>query len=113
MRVSVEGLLILLLFLVGLWGLLAKDNLIKKVMGLTILESALIVLFVYTGSLSGLTAPIVLGETRRVVDPLPQEVMLTAIVIGLCLTALALALVLRLYQRTGTLSARAMRKRGG
>jgi multicomponent Na+:H+ antiporter subunit C len=109
------GVLIILLFLVALWGLVTRDNIIKKVMALSVLNSAVVILFVYGGARSGTTAPILEGGALDVVDPLPHELMLTAIVIGLCLTALALALSLRIYQRTGTLSARtlAQRKRRG
>jgi len=120
--------LILALFLIGIWGLVRKDNLIKKVIALNIVNSALIVLFVYLGSLSGSTAPILVerlqrgargGEAqsleglRRVadfVDPLPQALMLTDIVIGICLTALALTLAARIYRCYGTLDIRLLEK---
>jgi len=111
--------LILALFLLGIWGLVRKDNLIKKVIALNIVNSALIVLFVYMGSLSGSTAPILVerlhpGEGLRrladIVDPLPQALMLTDIVIGICLTALALTLAARIYRRFGTLDIRRLEK---
>jgi multicomponent Na+:H+ antiporter subunit C len=105
--------LILALFLLGVWGLIRKDNLIKKVIALNLVNSSLIILFVYLGSLSGSIAPIMLEtvkKTERVVDPLPQALMLTAIVIGICLTALALVLVSRIYRRFGTLDIRRLEK---
>jgi multicomponent Na+:H+ antiporter subunit C len=100
--------LILALFLLGIWGLIRKSNLIKKVIALTLVNSSLIILFVYLGSLSGSTAPIMLqGLTPDgVVDPLPQALTLTAIVIGICVTALALVLVARIYGHYGTLDTR-------
>jgi len=94
--------LICLIFLVGLWGVTRKANMVKKVMGLSIANSGIILLFVHYGSLSGATAPIE-GSGRPMVDPLPQALMLTAIVVGVCVMALALVLVYRLYQRFGTL----------
>jgi multicomponent Na+:H+ antiporter subunit C len=97
------------IFLVGMWGLLAKHNMVKKVMALSIANSAIIVLFIYYGSLSGATAPIE-GGAEAMVDPLPQALMLTAIVVGICIVALALALVYRLYLKFGTLDIRAAEK---
>lgn len=81
-----------------------KDNLIKKVIALNILDSSIIILSIYLGSLGGSTAPIMEKGVKDVVDPLPQALMLTVIVIGICLTAFALSLILRIYQRYKTLS---------
>jgi len=105
-----ERILILLLFLVGTLGVIAPDNLIKKVMGLTILDTAVIILFIYAGSQMGSTAPILGRGVRNVVDPLPQALMLTAIVIGICLTALALTFTVHIRRRYGTLSVRRLRE---
>lgn len=90
------------IFLVGLWGVMGKANMIKKVMGLSIANSGIILMFIYYGSLSGETAPI-MGSGEQMVDPLPQALMLTAIVVGVCVLALALVLVYRLYLKFGTL----------
>jgi multicomponent Na+:H+ antiporter subunit C len=98
--------LVLALFLLGVWGMVRKDNLIGKVIGLSIVNSALVILFVWLGSLSGSAAPILVEKAAEVVDPLPQALMLTAIVIGVCLTALALVLVVRIYRSFGTLDIR-------
>ena len=100
------GTLILLLILTGVAGMILADNLIKKIMSLGILNSALVILFVWAGSLTGSEAPILLTGVRDIVDPLPQAVMLTAIVIGICVTAVALAIVLRIYDSWGTVSRR-------
>jgi multicomponent Na+:H+ antiporter subunit C len=102
-------LLIGALFLVGLWGLTTKANLIKKIMALSICNSAVVLLFVYHGSLSGNTAPI-LGTQEAMVDPLPQALMLTAIVVGICVVALALVLVYRIYLVHKTLDIRVIEK---
>lgn len=98
------------LFLVGIWGVVIKANLIKKVMGLSIANSAIVLLFIYYGSRSGTTAPIT-GSEEPMVDPVPQALMLTAIVVGICVITLALVLVYRLNQRFGTLDIRAIEKR--
>jgi multicomponent Na+:H+ antiporter subunit C len=97
------GYLIIALFMLGVWGIIRKRNLIKKVIALSIINSSIIILFLYGGSLSGKTAPILVDEATDIVDPLPQALMLTAIVVGVCLTALALALVYHMYQRYHTL----------
>ncbi len=102
----VAGAVILALILVGVAGVILADNLIKKVMSLSILNSALVILFVWGGSLAGSEAPIMLEGVRDIVDPLPQAVMLTAIVVGICLTAVALAIVLQVHRRYGTVSRR-------
>jgi multicomponent Na+:H+ antiporter subunit C len=102
----VAGTIILLLICTGMAGMILADNLIKKIMALSILNSALVILFVWAGSLSGNEAPILLKGIRDIVDPLPQAVMLTSIVIGICVTAVALAFCLRLYDNWGTVSRR-------
>ena len=103
-------LLIVAIFLVGLWGVMNRANMVKKVMGLSIANSAIILLFIYFGSLSGETAPIE-GTGETMVDPLPQALMLTAIVVGVCVMALALVLVYRLYLKFHTLDMREIERR--
>ncbi len=99
-----EPALIVLFFLSGLWAVMWKRNLAKKIIGLNIINSAVVLLFVYTASKGADTAPILTDSASGVIaDPLPQALMLTAIVIGVSLTALALGLVYRLYVRYGTL----------
>lgn len=99
------------IFLIGLWGVISLPNLIKKVAALSIANSAIILFFVYFGSLSGETAPILTGDHGRPVDPLPQALMLTAIVVGICVVSLALALIYRLYRRYQTLDIRKIERR--
>ena len=107
---ALHALAIVALVAVGAAALVAADSLLRKVMGLTVLNSGVVILFVYVGSLAGDDAPILVGEVGAIADPLPQELMLTAIVIGVCVTALALALVLRLFARYATVSARRIRE---
>lgn len=95
----VAGGLILVIFLLGAWGLLAKRNVIKKVMALNIINSAVIMAFIYIGSQSGTSAPILVEGVTDIVDPIPQALMLTAIVVGICTTALALTLIYKMYQK--------------
>jgi multicomponent Na+:H+ antiporter subunit C len=97
--------------LIGLWGLLAKRNLIKKILALSIANSGIVMFFIYYGSRSGATAPINPPDGKEMVDPLPQALMLTAIVVGVCVMALALVLVYRLYARFRTLDVREIERR--
>jgi len=98
------------IFLVGVWGVISIPNLIKKVVALSIANSAIILFFIYFGSLSGEEAPILIEGATSPVDPLPQALMLTAIVVGVCIVALALLLVYRLYLRYGTLDIRTIER---
>jgi multisubunit Na+/H+ antiporter MnhC subunit len=98
-------LLCLVLFCVGIYGILAKRNLIKIIVGVIIAESAVNLFFLLVAYRSGGTPPIlspVSGGDPVMVDPLPQALVLTAIVIGLATTALMIALAMRIYQRYGT-----------
>ena len=103
--------LIAVLFTVGLWGLLKKRNLIKKIMALSIINSTVVILFIYMGSLTGTNAPILVEQTVDIVDPLPQALMLTAIVVGICITALAMVFIHIIYQSSGTLDIREIEKK--
>lgn len=101
----IERILIFLLALIGFSAIVGgAKNIIKKVFGLNILNASVVLLYILEGSRIGEQAPI-LGEggVTNMVDPVPQALMLTAIVIGVCVTALALALAVRLYKATGSL----------
>ena len=109
-------ILAILLFLVGLYGILVKRNLIKMIIGLMIMEYAINLIFTLVGYREGGTAPIIsegLGETVTFVDPLPQALVLTSIVVGLSVLALAVALAVRLYQKYGTFDITEIRKLRG
>ena len=99
-----------MLFLVGVMGTYLCDHLIRKVMSISIINSAVIVFFVYTGSERGTEAPIMLEGVEDIVDPLPQALMLTAIVVGICLIAVALSLTIGIYNRYGTTSIRKLQR---
>jgi len=105
-------ILISSLFITGAAGLILTKNLVKKVMALGIINSAVVILFIYQGSLKGSLAPIILKGNEKIVDPVPQALMLTAIVVGICVTALALALVYRLYRIHRTLDIGEIEKKG-
>jgi multicomponent Na+:H+ antiporter subunit C len=107
----IDRILVGLIFLVGLWGLIGKKNLVKKVFGLSIINAAVVILFIMEGGKAGSSAPILEPGVRDIVDPVPQALMLTAIVIGVCVTALALAMAYRLYKATGSFDIDEVRER--
>lgn len=94
------------LILIGLYAVLAKKNLLKIVIGLSIIDGGLHLLFVAIGYIKNGTAPIfspeALDKASQMVDPVPQALVLTAIVIGFAVTAVALSLVIRLYRHHHT-----------
>ena len=96
---------------VAIYGLLAKHHVLKKILGLVIIEHAINLFLVSIGYRSGGAPPILTpGESQAAfvqasVDPLPQALVLTSIVIGLGVVMLLVALSLRLHQRRDTLNA--------
>jgi multicomponent Na+:H+ antiporter subunit C len=111
--------LCLMLFMVGLYGVLVKRNLIKIIISLIIMESAVNVFIVMVGYRKDGIAPILNKAmdhemfVRSSVDPLPQALVLTAIVIGLGVTAMTVAIAMRLYERYGTYDIKEIRKLKG
>ena len=106
-------LLAILLFLIGLYGVLVKRNLIKMIIGLMIMEYAINLLFALIGYVKDGTAPIIKEGMAIYVDPLPQALVLTAIVIGLGTTALLVSFAVRIYEKFNTFDVRKIRKLRG
>ncbi|AHC15373.1 sodium:proton antiporter [Salinispira pacifica] len=98
----IERILLSVIFLTGFTAIIANRNIIKKIFGLTIINTAAVLLFIVEGAGIGTEAPILGEGISAIVDPVPQALMLTAIVIGVCINALALALAYRLYNATGS-----------
>ena len=107
------------LFLIGLYCVLTKKNTVKIVVGLGIMEYATNLFLVLLGYRKDGVAPILDRATdpleflARSVDPLPQALVLTAIVIGLGVTAMAIALCIRLYEKYGTFDVSEIRRLKG
>ena len=101
------------LIFIGLFIILVKHNLIKVIIGLSILETGVNLFLVSVGYISKGTAPIFSNssvEAQRMVDPVPQALVLTAIVIGVAVLALALSLAIRLYHHYGVLDLRQIKE---
>ncbi|MFQ5789410.1 MAG: cation:proton antiporter subunit C [Acidobacteriota bacterium] len=97
------------LFLIGLYGMLAKPNLVRKLMAMNIVHVAVILFFISVAFKDEATPPIAKqGDVAPIaadyVNPLPHTLMLTAIVVGVSTTGVALALLIRIHRRFGTLN---------
>lgn len=95
-----------ILFGIGLTTLLLHKNMIKKIMGFNIMDTAIYLFLTSKGYIVGRLAPIVVNDDLRVetyVDPIPSGLVLTGIVVSVSVTALMLAITVRLYKRYGTL----------
>jgi multicomponent Na+:H+ antiporter subunit C len=94
---------IVVLMMTGLYVVIARGNLLKKVIGLAIFQVSVIMFYVSMGKVRGGTAPIVAEGFDLYSNPLPHVLMLTAIVVGVATMAVALALVVRIQEAYGTI----------
>ena len=105
-----------ILVMIGLYAMIAKNNLAKKVVGMTIFQTAVILFFISTAAKKGATVPIVLGDPHlhghaipgtihaiQYVNPLPHVLMLTAIVVMVATFGVAVAVLIMIFKRYGTL----------
>lgn len=101
------------LVLLGILAVVAMRHLVRIVLGLTLLEAGVNLFLVATGYRPDAAAPILVGGTPPgpMVDPVPQALILTAIVIGVGVLAVALALVIQVHRAYGTLDTRAVAER--
>ena len=93
----------ILLMIVGLFIVIARGNLVKKLIGLGIFQTSVYLLYVAPGKLIGGTAPILDPAFKVYSNPLPHVLILTAIVVGVATLALGLALVVRIREAYGTI----------
>jgi len=94
---------------IGLFVLVDDDNLVKKIVGLNVFQTGVFLFFITAAYRADGRAPL-LSATGPFVNPLPHVLILTAIVVGVSVTAVALALVVRLYDEHGTFSETAIRE---
>ena len=93
-----------ILLMTGLYAVITKANLFKKLIGISIFQSAVFLLYITMDKVDGGTAPIIQADQLDQIysNPLPQVLILTAIVVGIATLALGLALVVRIYEAYGT-----------
>lgn len=97
----------LILFCIGFGNLLLQPNLIKKIIGLNIMDSGMYFFLAEKGYIAGHKAPIVVDgvqSTAAYINPIPSGLVLTGIVVSVSVTALMLSLTMRLYKRYHTLN---------
>ena len=96
---------VIVLMMVGFYTLIARANLVKKLIGLNIFQTSVILLYISIGKVRGGTAPILIEGGGDVVysNPIPHVLMLTAIVVGVATLALGLSLVVRINEAFGTI----------
>jgi len=98
-----------LLILIGFYGALTQRNLLRMIVAFTVADAGVNLVIVSIGYMRGRTAPILdstlqaADAAARIIDPVPQALVLTAIVIGVGVTALMLAYVYRLYEKNRSL----------
>lgn len=92
-----------ILFGIGFTILLMQRNLIKKIIGLNIMDTAIFLFLAAKGYIAGAKAPIVTPGVENYINPIPSGLVLTGIVVAVSMTAFLLALTLRLYKYYGTL----------
>jgi multicomponent Na+:H+ antiporter subunit C len=93
----------MVLLAIGLFIVMTRRNLIKKVVGLNIFQTAVFLLYIQAGYIAGGSAPIVDPAIRLYSNPLPHVLILTAIVVSVATTSLALALIVRIREAYGTI----------
>ncbi|MDZ7760390.1 MAG: cation:proton antiporter subunit C [Desulfovermiculus sp.] len=114
--------LYIILMMIGLYAMIVKNNLIKKLVGMNIFQTAIILFFISIGYKENATIPIIAGghgseaahqaiEAAHYINPLPHVLMLTAIVVSVATLGVALALVVMVYQRYQTLEEDEIRMR--
>jgi len=96
--------IVIVLMCLGIYVIMARDNLVKKILGLNVFQAAVILLYVTMGKVDGGTAAIMVeGEDVVYSNPLPHVLMLTAIVVGVATTAVGLSLIVRIQEAFGTI----------
>jgi len=94
---------VVVLMMVGFYIVIAQGNLVKKIVGLNIFQTSVFIFFISLAKLDGGTAPVYVEGVSDYSNPLPHVLILTAIVVGVALTAMGLALVVRVNELYGSI----------
>jgi multicomponent Na+:H+ antiporter subunit C len=95
--------IVVFLMMAGLYVVIARGNLVKKIVGLNVFQASVFLLYITMGKVDGGTAPILAEGFTTYSNPLPHVLILTAIVVGVATTALGLALVVRIQEAYGSI----------
>ena len=94
---------VMFLMMTGFYIVMASRNLIKKMVGLSLFQTSVFILYITMGKISGGTAPILAGPGTTYSNPLPHVLILTAIVVGGATMALGMAIIIRINDEYGTI----------
>jgi len=95
--------IVIFLMMTGFYIVISRGNLVKKVIGLNIFQASVFLLYISMGKVKGGTAPILTEDATVYSNPLPSVLILTAIVVGIATTGVALALIVRIREAYGTI----------
>ena len=96
--------IVIALMMAGLYAVMARSNLVKKIVGLNIFQTSVFLFYISMAKIEGGTAPILIDDPDAIyTNPLPHVLILTAIVVGVATTALGLALIVRIREAFGTI----------
>ena len=96
--------LVIILMMLGFYAVIARGNMVKKMIGLNIFQTSVFMLYISMGKVSNGTAPILTGDSSTVYsNPLPHVLILTAIVVGVATTAVGYALIIRIQESFNTI----------
>ncbi|MBL0319942.1 MAG: cation:proton antiporter subunit C [Alphaproteobacteria bacterium] len=93
----------ILLMMIGFFAVITQTNLVKKMVGLIIFQTSVLLLYISLGKINGAQAPIITDEHILYTNPLPHVLMLTAIVVGVSVLAVGLAIIVRIKESYGTI----------
>lgn len=105
----------IILFGIGFATLLLHNNLIKKIIGLNIMDTSIFLFFIAKGYIEGKEAPIIVNGFKGAtgyINPIPTSLMLTGIVVAVSTTAFALALTIKMYEKYGTIELNEILEKG-
>ena len=97
--------IVVFLMMVGFYTMISRGNLVKKLVGLSVFQTSVMILYISMGKIFGGTAPILMEGAEHVIytNPIPSVLILTAIVVGVATLAVGLALVVRINEAYGTI----------
>jgi len=95
--------IVIVLMMMGFYIVISHSNLIKKLLGLSIFQASVFIMYISMGKIEGGTAPILEEGIKTYSNPLPHVLILTAIVVGIATVAVGLALVVRIHEEYGTI----------
>ena len=102
---------VVVLMMVGFYIVIAHGNLVKKIVGLSIFQTSVFIFYISMAKIDGATAPILADGIEKYSNPLPHVLILTAIVVGIATTALALALTVRIKEAYGSIEEEEIQKK--